>query len=288
MKEQKSFQHAAGCLYLVPTPIGNLEDMTFRGIRILKEADLIAAEDTRQTRKLTAHFDIHTPLVSYHEHNQKQAGADLLAEMEKGKTIALVSDAGMPGISDPGEALAKLCIDAGIPVVALPGANAALTALVASGLPAKQFAFHGFLPRGKKDRKEALARLATAHETMLFYEAPHRLSQTLAAMYEAFGDREIAIGRELTKKFEEYQRGLLSEAVAWTETGTIKGEFCLVVEGASQQANEEQEQWWASLSETAHVDHYIAIGLSQKDAIKQVAVDRGVPKRQIYQMYHQH
>lgn len=174
--------------------------MTFRAIRILKEADWIAAEDTRQTKKLTTHFDVHTPLISYHEHNKQVSGEELVTKLKQGATIALVSDAGTPGISDPGEDLAKLCIAEKIKVIALPGANAALTTLVASGLSAKQFTFVGFLPRNKKDRKEELERVEPAKETLIFYEAPHRLNQTLQALYDALGDRQIVIGRELTKK----------------------------------------------------------------------------------------
>ncbi len=197
---KKSYAGESGMLYLVPTPIGNLEDMTFRAIRILKEADWIAAEDTRQTKKLTTHFDVHTPLISYHEHNKQVSGEELVTKLKQGATIALVSDAGTPGISDPGEDLAKLCIAEKIKVIALPGANAALTTLVASGLSAKQFTFVGFLPRNKKDRKEELERVEPAKETLIFYEAPHRLNQTLQALYDALGDRQIVIGRELTKK----------------------------------------------------------------------------------------
>ncbi len=285
MIEQKSYQANGGTLYLVPTPIGNLEDITFRAIRVLQEADLIAAEDTRQTRKLTTHFQIETPLVSYHDHNKQQSGPELVKKLQEGRVVALVSDAGMPGISDPGEELAKQCISQGIPVVALPGANAALTTLVASGLSAKQFVFCGFLPKGKKERKDELERLNAFEETLLFYEAPHRISQTLQAIHDVFGERQVAIGRELTKKFEEYQRGTLSDAIEWVKTGTIKGEFCIAVSGREELV--EEESWWSALDEIQHVDHYVTIGLAQKEAIKQVAKDRSVPKRDIYQLYHQ-
>lgn len=285
MNEQKSYAGNEGVLYLVPTPIGNLEDITFRAIRILKEADWIAAEDTRQTKKLTTHFEINTSLVSYHEHNKQQSSKDLINKLKQGATIALVSDAGTPGISDPGEDLARQCIAEQIKVVALPGANAALTTLVASGLSAKQFMFVGFLPRNKKERKEELDRLSNAKETLLFYEAPHRLSQTLQALYDSLGDRSIVVGRELTKKFEEFQRGTLSDALEWVKTGMIKGEFCLCVEGKSEDSGEE-EGWWDALTDIQHINHYITLGLAQKDAIKQAAKDRGVPKRDLYQAYH--
>ncbi|MBM7841091.1 16S rRNA (cytidine1402-2'-O)-methyltransferase [Alkalihalobacillus xiaoxiensis] len=285
MIEQKSYAGESGMLYLVPTPIGNLEDMTFRAIRILKEADWIAAEDTRQTKKLTTHFDVHTPLISYHEHNKQVSGEELVTKLKQGATIALVSDAGTPGISDPGEDLAKLCIAEKIKVIALPGANAALTTLVASGLSAKQFTFVGFLPRNKKDRKEELERVEPAKETLIFYEAPHRLNQTLQALYDVLGDRQIVIGRELTKKFEEFQRGTISESLNWVKTGTIKGEFCICVEGKSG-ASVEEDGWWTALTEVQHINHYVTLGLAQKEAIKQAAKDRGVPKRELYQSYH--
>ncbi|WP_059105329.1 16S rRNA (cytidine(1402)-2'-O)-methyltransferase [Shouchella shacheensis] len=286
MKEQASFRNSeGGALYLVPTPIGNLEDMTYRAVRTLQEADLIAAEDTRQTRKLCTHFEIPTPLISYHEHNKQQAGTELLKKGKDGKVVALVSDAGMPGVSDPGEDLVKLFISEEIPVIALPGANAALTTLVASGLSAESFQFCGFLPRSKKQRGEKLSELVSVQSTLLFYEAPHRLKATLAALQASLGNRRVCLGREITKKFEEYQRGTLDEAIEWCDHGMVKGEFCLVVEGASEVI--EEQQWWEALTPLQHVDHYIALGLEQKEAIKQAASDRGVPKREVYQAYHQ-
>ncbi|UTR06531.1 16S rRNA (cytidine(1402)-2'-O)-methyltransferase [Alkalihalobacillus sp. LMS6] len=287
MIEQKSYPLTGGGLYLVPTPIGNLEDMTFRAINMLKEANLIAAEDTRQTKKLTNHFDIETPLVSYHEHNKQKVGQDLLEKMKAGTVIALVTDAGMPGISDPGEDLATLCIEEQIPVISLPGANAALTALVASGLSTASFTFVGFLPRGKKERKVELERLKTYPETLIFYEAPHRLSQTLTALQETLGNRKIVLARELTKRFEEFKRGTLEDATKWVKDASLKGEFCIVVEGFDGEVEDEQDTWWKALTDIQHVKHYVELGLTEKEAIKQTASDRKLVKRELYQQYHE-
>ncbi|ARA98128.1 MULTISPECIES: 16S rRNA (cytidine(1402)-2'-O)-methyltransferase [Geobacillus] len=289
--QQKSFveQMGQGTLYIVPTPIGNLEDMTFRAVRTLREADVIAAEDTRQTKKLLSHFDIHTPLVSYHEHNKYASGRQLVEWLKEGKNVALVSDAGMPGISDPGYELIVAALAERCRVVPLPGANAALTALVASGLPTGRFLFVGFLERAKKEKREQLLSLKTAAETLVFYEAPHRLKETLAAMYDVFGERRVALCRELTKRFEEFIRGDLSEAIAWAETTDIRGEFCIVVEGAQNgsEPEREEETWWQSLSLVEHVDYYVGEhGLSVKEAVKQAAGDRKMSKRDVYQQYH--
>ncbi|WP_413377031.1 16S rRNA (cytidine(1402)-2'-O)-methyltransferase [Alkalihalobacillus sp. 1P02AB] len=289
MKEQTSFKEEGkiGTLYLVPTPIGNLEDMTFRAIRMLKEANVIACEDTRQTKKLCNHYEIETSLFSYHEHNKAKAGEQLLKRLQLGETIALVSDAGMPAISDPGYDLVQLVLkETDIPVISLPGANAALTSLIASGLPSEQFQFVGFLPRQKKRRQEVLEEIQYHKATLLFYEAPHRLKETLLALYEHLGNRRLSICRELTKRFEEYQRGTLEEALQWVEQGVVKGEFCLVVEGANEEA-EQENKWWEALSSVQHVDHYISLGMTSKQAIKQVAEERDEPKREIYQQYHQ-
>lgn len=287
MKQQNSYlgEGTVGVLYLVPTPIGNLEDMTYRAIRILKEADIIAAEDTRQTMKLLRHFEIEAPLVSYHEHNKEKAGLSLIEEMKKGKMVALVSDAGMPAISDPGQELVGEAIEEEIGVIALPGANAALTSLVASGLPTYQFQFVGFLPRQNKQRLEMLEQVKQSQSTLLFYESPHRLKEALEAMLNILGNRRVSICRELTKKFEEYQRGTLEEAIEWYEHGTIKGEFCLVVEGRTEE--EAGSEWWDLLTVIQHVNHYIELGMPSKDAIKQAARERGVPKRDVYAAYHQ-
>jgi 16S rRNA (cytidine1402-2'-O)-methyltransferase len=288
MKQQSSFieDGTNGVLYLVPTPIGNLEDMTFRAVRILKEADLIAAEDTRQTMKLCRHFEIDTSLFSYHEHNKRKAGETLIEKMKEGKNIALVSDAGMPAISDPGQDLAQEAIKEGLKVISLPGANAALTSLVASGLSTEQFTFIGFLPRQNKQRQSMLEQIKGHPATLLFYESPHRLKETLDAMYKVLGNRNMTISRELTKKFEEYQRGTIEQAIDWCENGTIKGEFCLVVEGNTEEV-EEKDEWWNALTLNQHVNHYVELGMPSKEAIKQVARERNVQKRMVYAEYHQ-
>jgi 16S rRNA (cytidine1402-2'-O)-methyltransferase len=251
---------------------------------------LIAAEDTRQTKKLCNHFEIGVPLTSYHDHNKKQSGLKLLEALKEGKQIALVTDAGMPGISDPGYDLVVQCVEEQIPVIPLPGANAALPALVASGLNTELFTFYGFLPRGKKEKKAELERLKRFPSTLLFYEAPHRLKETLQAMNGIFENRKIAIVRELTKRYEEITRGTLSEVSEFMNMGDaeIRGEFCLVVEGSSASGFEDEasEQWWESLSVIEHVDHYVNQGEKPKEAIKLVATDRNVQKRTVYQEYH--
>lgn len=288
MKSQKSSMHEKGsCLYLVATPIGNLEDMTMRAIRILKEADIIAAEDTRNTKKLCNYFDIETPLVSYHDHNQAQGGEKLLQFLREGKTVALVSDAGLPCISDPGADIAAKAIEEDFAVVPIPGANAAITALIASGLSPQPFFFYGFLSRHKKDRKDSLESLKKRHETILFYEAPHRLKETLKDIQGVFGNRHIVMARELTKKFEEFLRGTVDEAIEWANDHEIRGEFCLVVEGNLSGEEEEAENWWGKLSIIEHVDQLISEQkLSSKEAIKEVAKARGLAKREVYQQYH--
>ncbi|MDT8862628.1 16S rRNA (cytidine(1402)-2'-O)-methyltransferase [Alkalihalobacillus sp. MEB130] len=285
MNEQSSYSDSMeGTLYLIPTPIGNLEDMTFRAVRMLKEVDIVAAEDTRQTRKLFNHFEIDTSLVSYHEHNKRKAGDSLIEQMKAGKQVALVSDAGMPAISDPGQDLVQEALKERLKVIALPGANAALTSLIASGLSTERFEFIGFLPRQNKQRQEFLEQIKGNPTTLIFYESPHRLKEALEAMHKALGNRKISISRELTKKFEEYQRGTIEEAIEWSKTGTVKGEFCLVVEG--NQNKEEDDQWWDSLTTLQHVNHYIELGMSSKDAIKQVAKERNIQKRLVYAEYH--
>lgn len=289
MWTQRSYreQRDAGTLYLVPTPIGNLEDMTFRAVRILKEADWIAAEDTRNTKKLCNHFEIDTPLVSYHEHNKETGGEKLIAELECGKSVALVSDAGTPAISDPGKELVRACSERKIFVVPLPGANAGLSALIASGLDTEQFFFYGFLPRSKNDRKQELEHLKTMTATLIFYEAPHRMKETVAAMAEQFGDRQMCVGREITKKFEEWTRGSLDEINERLRDEPPKGEFCLIVEGAAAGEADEKERWWDGLTLEEHVRHYVEIrGMRAKDAVKEAARDRGIPKREAYNAYH--
>jgi len=277
-----------GCLYLVATPIGNLEDMSVRALRLLKEADVIAAEDTRNTKKLCNYFEIETPLVSYHEHNIDAGGEKLLGFLRQGKTVALVSDAGLPCISDPGADIVVKAIAEGIAVVPVPGANAAISALIASGLTPQPFFFYGFLNRGKKERRQQLEQLKKRQETILFYEAPHRLKETLKDMEMILGNRRIVLARELTKKFEEFLRGTVTEAVAWSQTEEIRGEFCIVLEG-NQHAEEDlqEEAYWIAMSEVEHVDYIITeTGVTSKEAIKEVAKLRQVAKRDIYNAYH--
>lgn len=288
MWQQKSYQQNSekGSLYLVPTPIGNLEDMTFRAIRSLKEADYIAAEDTRQTRKLCNHFEIEKSIISYHEHNKQQKGKEIIHDLLQGKTIALVSDAGMPCISDPGVDLVELALQEEIAVIPLPGANAALTSLIASGLNTEHFMFYGFLPRQKKHRKEIIEELNKERRTLIFYEAPHRLKEMLLAIHDGMGNRKAVISRELTKKFEEFIRGSLDELIDWCNDGEVRGEFCIIVEGNQGDIKDDKEVWWVSLSIIEHVDHYIHKGQSNKEALKSVAKDRGISKREVYQDYH--
>ncbi|MFB3171192.1 16S rRNA (cytidine(1402)-2'-O)-methyltransferase [Neobacillus sp. 179-C4.2 HS] len=290
MWQQKSFENEAqkGILYLVPTPIGNLEDMSFRAVRILKEADLIAAEDTRNTKKLCNYFEIQTPVVSYHEHNKESSGEKLIHKIKEGLKIALVSDAGMPAISDPGYELVEAAISEKVTVVPLPGANAALPALIASGLTCQPFYFYGFLNRSKKEKRTELESLKRQTGTLVFYESPHRLKETLTVMYEILGNRKAAICRELTKKFEEFIRGNLSELLEWVHQDEIRGEFCLIIEGADENTlKEEESSWWETLSIEEHVNHYINVkDIPSKEAIKQTAKDRSINKREVYQAYH--
>lgn len=284
--QQSSLYEQTSCLYLVPTPIGNLEDMTFRALRILKEADVIAAEDTRNTKRLCNYFEITTPLMSYHEHNTEAGGHKILQLLEEGKTIALVSDAGMPCISDPGVDIVTKALAAGYAVVPLPGANAALTALIASGIAPQPFYFYGFLSRHKKERAIELDQLKKRKETMIFYEAPHRLKDMLKHCETVFGNRQIVLARELTKKFEEFLRGTLTEAVAWTEQTELRGEFCIIIEG-TQIEEVEAPAPWAALTITQHVDSLIEeTQIPSKEAIKEVAKLRGLSKRDVYQAYH--
>lgn len=290
MWQQKSFENEEhkGILYLVPTPIGNLEDMSFRAVRILKEADLIAAEDTRNTKRLCNYFEIQTPVVSYHEHNKESSGEKLIHKIKEGMKIALVSDAGMPAISDPGYELVLAAINEKVTVVPLPGANAALPALIASGLICQPFYFYGFLNRSKKEKKTELESLKKQTGTLVFYESPHRLKETLMSMYDVLGNRKIAICRELTKKFEEFIRGTLEEIIEWANQDEIRGEFCLIVEGADEnKLKQEEMNWWETLSIEEHVNHYISVKqIPSKEAIKQTAMDRGISKREVYQVYH--
>ncbi len=285
MQIQKSFQaHNTGTLHLIPTPIGNLEDITFRALRVLKEADVIAAEDTRQTKKLCNHFEIATPLISYHEHNKESSGHKLIEELKSGKNIALVSDAGTPCISDPGYELVVQALAEEIPVVPLPGANAALCALISSGLPTQHFYYYGFLKRNKKEKKEELQHVKGIRDTLIFYEAPHRLKETLLAIQEVLGNRRIVLCRELTKKFEEFIRGTVEEVLVWSQEETIRGEFCIIIEGTIEE--EERVVWWESLTMLEHIEHYLKDDIPSKEAIKMVAKERGLQKRVVYQEYH--
>lgn len=288
MNVQRSFStEGTGVLYLVATPIGNLDDMTVRCLETLRSVDVIACEDTRQTRKLLNHFQVDKRTVSYHEHNKEASGNGLLQWLAEGKRIALVSDAGLPAISDPGADLVRDATTAGFPVIPVPGANAALTALIASGLPTDRFVFCGFMGRENKERRAELERLKRYPETLIFYEAPHRIEKTLAAIREAWGNRRAVLARELTKRYEEFVRGTLDELVAWLETGEARGEFCLIVEGyTGPEEEEETVAWWQTLSVVEHVDRYGEQGLSKKEAIKQAADDRGVAKRDVYNEYH--
>lgn len=289
MKSQKSFQNEGNepVLYLVPTPIGNLEDMTYRAVRILKEVDVIAAEDTRNTMKLCNHFEIDTPLMSYHEHNQLSAGAQIIEKLSNGLSVAIVSDAGMPGISDPGYEIAHLAIEAGYKVISLPGANAALTALISSGIVPQPFYFYGFLDRNKGKKKKELEELRNKKETLIFYESPHRLKETIQKLAEILGNRRITLARELTKKFEEYVRGSLYELKEWVSSEEIRGEFVLIVEGSNEIEIETITTWWQEFSIEEHVNAYMKNeNLKPNDAIKQVAKDRELQKREVYQIFH--
>ncbi len=274
----------AGMLYLCATPIGNLEDITLRVIRTLKEVDLIAAEDTRNTIKLLNHFEIKTPMTSYHEYNKIDKAAYLVQKMTDGSNIALVTDAGTPGISDPGEEIVKQAYAAGIPVTSLPGACACVTALTLSGLPTRRFAFEAFLPHDKKERKVILESIKTETRTIILYEAPHHLKATLKELYDALGERSITICRELTKIHETADQTTLSSAISYYQEITPKGEYVLVIEGISkEELNAKKQEKWETLTIPEHMEQYLSKGLSKKDAMKEVAKDRGVPKREIYQ-----
>ena len=279
----------AGTLYLCATPIGNLDDITFRVVKLMESVDVIAAEDTRNTLKLLNHFEIKTPMTSYHEHNKASKGPALVERLLKGESIALVTDAGMPGISDPGADLVRLCYAAGVPVTVAPGASAAVVALVLSGLDTRRFVFEGFLPPEKKERREILKTLEREHRTMIFYEAPHRLLDTLEELSALFGEnRQMAATRELTKKFEEVRRDTIGGHIRHFTENPPKGEFVLVCEGLSLEAQRQEErEGWESISVEAHVQKYMDAGMSEKDAMKQAAKDRGVSKREIYQVLKQ-
>lgn len=290
MKVQKSFdleEHHTGVLYVVGTPIGNLDDLSPRVKATLESVDIIAAEDTRHTRKILSHFNVTAKLVSYHQHNLVPKGKELIALLRQKKSIALVSDAGLPGVSDPGEELIREAVAHEIPVVPIPGPNAALTALVASGIPPQPFLFLGFLPRQKRQRTQELQRWSHIPATLIFYEAPHRLISMLQDVYEILGDRYIVLARELTKKHEEWGRGKVSECLKWLSIHPPRGEYTIVVSGAEPiEENETEQAWWSPLSVEEHVDWYIHRGKDKKAAIAAVAADRSKPRREIYNLYH--
>ncbi len=272
-----------GKLYLCATPIGNLGDITYRCVEVLKEVDLIAAEDTRRTLGLINHLGIEKPLTSYFEHNKKEKGEYLISEMKSGKNIALVSDAGTPAISDPGEDLVRMCAEEGIQVIPIPGAVAGINALISSGLATQRFTFEGFLTVNKRGRQEHLTSLEGETRTMLFYEAPHKLLSTLRDMREHFGNRKIALCRELTKIHEEILRTTLDDAIAMYEENAPRGEFVLVIEGKSaDDIEKEAREEWQDMTIAEHVEMYIKQGIEEKEALKKVAKDRGVSKRDIY------
>ena len=275
----------SGKLYLCATPIGNLEDITLRVLRTLKEVDLIAAEDTRNSIKLLNHFDIKTPLTSYHEYNKVDKAYQLVEKMQQGTNIALITDAGTPGISDPGEDLVRICYEQGIEVTSLPGAAACITALTLSGLPTRRFSFEAFLPKEKKERAAVLEELKNDTRTLIVYEAPHHLLGTLKELQNALGDRRLTVCRELTKKFETAFQTTFSEAIRYYEEQGVRGECVLVIEGRSrEELVQEAQQSWEAISVEEHMEHYLSTGMDRKSAMKQVAKDRGVGKREIYQM----
>lgn len=274
----------AGMLYICATPIGNLEDITLRTLRILKEVDLIAAEDTRNSIKLLNHFEIKTPMTSYHEFNKYDKAKLLVEKMLAGTNIALITDAGTPAISDPGEELVRQCLEAGVEVTSLPGPSAFVTALTISGQKTRRFCFEAFLPYDKKERAAVLEELKKETRTIIVYEAPHKLKKTLKDLYEVLGDRSISLCRELTKKHEENYRTTLAGAIAFYEEQEPRGEFVLVIEGADRQAiREEEMQDVLSLSIPEHVEHYMNQGMDKKEAMKAAAKDRGIGKREVYQ-----
>lgn len=274
----------AGKLYLCATPIGNLEDITYRVVRILGEVDLIAAEDTRNSIKLLNHFEIKTPMTSYHEHNKIEKGKKLVEKMQSGMNIALITDAGTPGISDPGEELVKMCYEAGVEVTSLPGAAACITALTISGLSTRRFAFEAFLPSDKKERQVILKELDTETRTIVLYEAPHRLIRTLEELLQALGNRKITVCRELTKKHETAFATTTEEAIAYYTAKEPKGECVIVIQGRShEELKREEVAKWEELRVSEHMEYYIQQGIDKKEAMKMVAQDRGVSRRDVYQ-----
>lgn len=273
-----------GKLYVCATPIGNLEDITYRVLRILKEADLIAAEDTRNSVKLLNHFEINTPMTSYHEFNKIEKANQLIVGLNKGKNIALITDAGTPGISDPGEELVRMCFEEGIEVIPVPGASACITALSACGLSSKRFCFEAFLPRDKRIRGIVLNELKNETRTIVLYEAPHRLLSTLKELLQILGNRNLCLCRELTKKHEEFKRTTIEESIEFYQEHESRGEYVLVIEGKSyEDIQRERQQEWESMTLEEHMGFYESQGHSRKEAMKLVARDRGVSKREVYQ-----
>ena len=273
-----------GTLYLCATPIGNLEDITLRVLRVLQEVDVIAAEDTRNSIKLLNHFQIKTPMTSYHEYNKIEKGQDLVRQLQDGKNIALITDAGTPGISDPGEELVKMCYEAGITVTSLPGPVACITALTISGLATRRFCFEAFLPADKKERAAILEELKEETRTIIIYEAPHHLCKTLKQLYETLGNRNITLCKELTKRYENAFVTTLEDAIAFYDSNEPKGEYVLVIEGKSRADIEaEKRDSFSAMTIEEHMDLYLSKGMEKKEALKQVAKDRGISKRDVYQ-----
>lgn len=273
-----------GTLYLVATPIGNLEDITLRAIRVLKEADLVAAEDTRTSGVLLSHFEIHTPVTSYHEFNKLEKADYLVEQMLSGKTVACITDAGTPGISDPGEELVRKCVEEGIPVYSVPGPAACITAVTSSGLSCRRFSFEAFLPKDKRERQRVLDEIKDDTRTIIIYEAPHHLKKTLAELAGVLGgDRRLVLCRELTKRFEEKQQMTFSESIDFYNENEPRGEYVLVIEGKSKEEQQaERQQAFSEMSLEEHMALYTAKGMSEKDAMKAVAKDLGTNKREIY------
>lgn len=274
----------AGTLYLCATPIGNLEDITYRVLRTLKEVDLIAAEDTRNSIRLLNHFKIKTPMTSYHEYNKIEKAYQLVEQLREGKNIALITDAGTPAISDPGEDLVRICHEEGIDVTSLPGPAACITALTVSGLPTRRFAFEAFLPREKKERTHVLRQLKDETRTIIIYEAPHHLVKTLEDLYETLGDRKISICRELTKRYEETTLTTIKESLLYYESTEPRGEYVLIVDGKTfEEIEKEDQKRWESMSVEEHMAVYEGQGIDRKEAMKLVAKDRGISRRDVYQ-----
>ncbi|MBO4898890.1 MAG: 16S rRNA (cytidine(1402)-2'-O)-methyltransferase [Lachnospiraceae bacterium] len=284
--KKKDPKNSSGMLYLCATPIGNLKDITERVKETLGSVDIIAAEDTRNSIRLLNHFGIKTPMTSYHEHNKYEKADTLIAQMMDGKDVALITDAGTPAISDPGEVLVRRCHEEGITVTSLPGACACITALTLSGLNTRRFVFEGFLPYDKKERQSVLESLKDEHRTVIMYEAPHHLKKTLADLLDTIGDRRLTICRELTKKFESVTPTTLSEAVAYHEDNEPRGEYVLVIEGRDpEEIERDRQKLWEDMSIEDHMALYLDAGMDRKEAMKKVASDRGVSKREIYEKY---